>query len=52
MAKDATLTFRLRERDLKELRELAQQEDETVSFFVQQAVKEFLERWKRRAQKQ
>ena len=35
---------RIKERDLKELVKLAKKEDETVSFLIQQAIREFLER--------
>jgi Ribbon-helix-helix protein, copG family len=40
-----TLTaVRIKDRDLKELEKLAKKEDETVSFFIRQAIKEFLDR--------
>jgi predicted transcriptional regulator len=43
-----TLTaVRLKPRDLKELEKLAKKEDETVSFFIRQAIKEFLDRRRR-----
>lgn len=35
---------RIKERDLKELVKLAKKEDETVSFLIQQAIREFLDR--------
>jgi predicted transcriptional regulator len=35
---------RIKEKDLKNLERLAKQEDETVSFLIQQAIREFLER--------
>jgi predicted transcriptional regulator len=35
---------RIKERDLKELAKLAKKEDETVSFLIQQAIREFLDR--------
>lgn len=37
-------TVRIKERDLEELERLAKKEDETVSFLIQQAIREFLER--------
>jgi predicted transcriptional regulator len=40
-----TLTaVRLKDRDLKELEKLAKKEDETVSFLIRQAIREFLDR--------
>jgi hypothetical protein len=43
-----TLTaVRIKDRDLKELEKLAKKEDETVSFFIRQAIKEFLDRRRR-----
>jgi predicted transcriptional regulator len=37
---------RIKERDLEELEKLAKKEDETVSFLIQQAIREFLDRRK------
>jgi predicted transcriptional regulator len=37
---------RIKERDLEELEKLAKKEDETVSFLIQKAVREFLDRIK------
>ena len=37
---------RIKERDLVELKKLAQKEDETVSSLIQQAIREFLDRKK------
>jgi hypothetical protein len=40
-----TLTaVRLKDRDLKELEKLAKKEDETVSFLIRRAIREFLDR--------
>ena len=35
---------RIKERDLKELEQLAKKEDETVSALIRQAIREFLDR--------
>jgi predicted transcriptional regulator len=35
---------RIKERDLKELTKLARKDDETVSFLIQQAIREYLDR--------
>jgi predicted transcriptional regulator len=35
---------RIKERDLEALKKLAKKEDETVSFLIQQAIREFLKR--------
>lgn len=48
MAKKLT-AIRIKEKDLKELAELAKEEDETVSFLIRQAIGELLNR-KRREQ--
>lgn len=42
-----TLTsVRIKERDLEALKKLAKKEDESVSYFIQQAIREFLDRHK------
>jgi predicted transcriptional regulator len=38
---------RIKPRDLKELEKLAKKEDESVSFLIRQAIKEFLDRRRR-----
>jgi predicted transcriptional regulator len=35
---------RIKERDLEELERLAKEDDETVSFLIRQAIREFLDR--------
>jgi len=35
---------RIKERDLEELKKLAKKEDETVSFLIQKAIREFLDK--------
>jgi predicted transcriptional regulator len=37
---------RIKERDLEELEKLAHKEEETVSFLIQKAIREFLDRKK------
>jgi S-adenosylmethionine:diacylglycerol 3-amino-3-carboxypropyl transferase len=44
-------TVRIKPADLKELERLAKREDETVSFLIQRAIREFLERMAKKASK-
>jgi predicted transcriptional regulator len=48
MAKKLT-AVRIKPRDLDELARLAKKEDETVSFMIQRAIREFIERMARKA---